>query len=69
MKKFNWKVALEKRWMELLIAAIWLVSAIVNFYRAYNTNEFSSWVAMTGAAFCCPCWIYIFYKRAKRDGC
>ena len=69
MKKFNWKLALQKRWMELMIAMLWLVSGIINLYRAIGTNEVTIWCIAICALLCCPCWVVIFYKRAKRDGC
>lgn len=64
----NWKLALKKRWLELLLAVAWLASAAVNFYRYFNGG--SGYVLGTAicALLCAPCWFVIFYKRAKRDG-
>ena len=69
MKNFNWKLALEKRWVELLIAALWLLGGILNIYRATGSGDIYYWVMGVCALLCCPCWIAIFFKRAKRDGC
>lgn len=68
MKKFNWKLALEKRWFELLVAVIWLVSAAVNFYRYFNGGSGDVLDIAIGALLCAPCWFIIFYKKSKRDG-
>lgn len=68
MKKFNWKLALRERWLELLVAVAWLASAIVNFFRySVNGNEATRVIAIC-AILCVPCWVFIFYKRARRDG-
>lgn len=69
MKNFNWKMALEKRWLELLIAAIWLLGGILNIYRAIGSGDINHWIMGVCALLCCPCWVAIFFKRAKRDGC
>lgn len=69
MKNFNWKMAFEKRWLELLIAAIWLLGGILNTHRALHSGDMHQWVVAICAYLCCPCWIVIFFKRAKRDGC
>lgn len=69
MKNFNWKMTLEKRWLELLIAAIWLLGGILNIYKATGSGDFNHWLMGVCALLCCPCWVAIFFKRAKRDGC
>lgn len=68
MKKFNWKLALKKRWLELLVAVVWLTSAIVNFFHYSANGDEATLVVAICAVLCVPCWVYIFYKRAKRDG-
>lgn len=69
MKNFNWKMALEKHWLELLIAAVWLLGGILNTYRALHSGDVNQWMIAVCAYLCCPCWVAIFFKRAKRDGC
>jgi membrane protein DedA with SNARE-associated domain len=69
MKKFNWKMALENRWFELLIAAIWLLGGVLNIYKATGSGDINYWITGVCALLCCPCWVVIFFKRAKRDGC
>ena len=69
MKNFNWEMALEKRWLELLIAAVWLLGGILNTHRALHSGDVNHWIMAICGYLCCPCWILIFFKRAKRDGC
>lgn len=69
MKNFNWKMALEKRWLELLIAVLWLSGGISNIYRAIGSGDINHWIMGVCVLLCCPCWVIIFFKRAKRDGC
>lgn len=68
MKKFNWKLALKKRWLELLVAIVWFASAILNFSRYFYNGNWDSLLIAICALLCVPCWVFIFYKRAKRDG-
>lgn len=68
MKKFNWKKALKKCWMELLIAAIWLLGGILNTYSAQYSGDVNQWIMAICGYLCCFCWVFIFFKRAKRDG-
>ena len=69
MKNFNWKMALQKRWMELTIAMLWLTSGIINLHRAIELGGFTQWSCAIRLLLCCSCWLFIFFKRAKRDGC
>lgn len=68
MSKFNWKFALKKRWLEFSVAVVWLFSAILNFSRyCYDGKEVALITAIC-STIGVPCWLLIFYKRAKRDG-
>ena len=64
----NWKLALKKRWLELLVAVVWLASAVVNGIRGFQTSNWEHWLMCACAIGCTVCWVFIFYKRAKRDG-
>ena len=68
MKKFNWKFALKKRWLELLVAVVWFISGIVNFSRYSNNDSKLTLTSAICAVLCVPCWIFIFVKGAKKDG-
>lgn len=69
MKNFNWKMALNKRWMELAVAIIWLGIGVVHLLRAIEFGTLAQWICAICTLLCCPCWLCIFFKRAKRDGC
>lgn len=69
MKNFDLKLALKKRWLELLTAAIWLLGGVLNIYKAIGSGDVYHWMMGVCALLCCPCWVAIFFKRAKRDGC
>lgn len=62
----NLKLALKKRWIELVITLVWLTSGIIWTVRA---DDVAGWVIAICAYGCAVCWLFIFYKRAKRDGC
>jgi quinol-cytochrome oxidoreductase complex cytochrome b subunit len=64
----NWKMALKKRWLELLVAVIWMISAIVHGIAGYQTANWEEWTMSVCTFVCAILWAYIFYKRAKRDG-
>ena len=64
----NWKLALKKRWLELLVAIIWVASAVLNGINGFQNGDWAYWLASACAFGCAVCWGFIFYKRAKRDG-
>lgn len=68
MKKFDWSLALEKRGLEFVTAMIWFLAGISNLISYLGTDNHNSLVTSICAFLCVPCWVYIFYRRARRDG-
>lgn len=68
MKKFNWTLALEKRGLEFVTAMIWFLAGISNLISYLGTGNHNSLITSICAFLCVPCWVYIFYRRARRDG-
>jgi hypothetical protein len=68
MRKFNWKLALKKRWLEFSVAVVWFISAIVNLSRYCHSGAETALITAICGATCVPCWLFIFYKRAREDG-
>lgn len=69
MKNFNWKMALEKCWLELSVTVLWLLAGILDICKATGSGDIKYWIMGACTFLCCPCWLFIFFKRAKRDGC
>lgn len=68
MKSFDLKFALKKHWSELVLALIWLLVGLSNTEIAIGSKEWMVWLTAACGYGCAICWVFIFYKRAKRDG-
>ena len=69
MKSFNWKMALNKCWLELVVAITWLGVGVAHLFRAIEFGTLAQWSCAICSLLCCSCWLYVFFKRAKREGC